>query len=60
MRKNKSVRPDRISEEFLKLRGEAMIPYLARLLDVTLNNGTLPGDWKRGTVIPIHKVAIDL
>jgi len=29
-----------------------MIPYLARLLDVTMNNGTLPGDWKRATVIP--------
>ena len=32
-----------------------MILYLARLLDITMNNGTLPGDWKRATVIPIHK-----
>jgi len=32
-----------------------MIPYLARLLDITMNDGTLPGDWKRATVIPIHK-----
>jgi len=32
-----------------------MIPYLARLLDITMNNGTLPGDWKKATVIPIHK-----
>jgi len=32
-----------------------MIPYLARLLDIAMNNGTLPGDWKRATVIPIHK-----
>jgi len=32
-----------------------MIPYLARLLDITMNSGTLPGDWKRATVIPIHK-----
>jgi hypothetical protein len=35
--------------------GEAMIPYLARLLDITINNGTVPCDWKRATVIPIHK-----
>ena len=42
-------------KEILKLGGEAMIPYLARLLDITMNNGTLPGDWKRATVIPIHK-----
>ena len=32
-----------------------MIPYIARLLDITMNNGTLPGDWKRATVIPINK-----
>jgi hypothetical protein len=55
IRKNKSVGPDRVSGEILKLGGEAMIPYLARLLDITLNNGTPPGDWKRATVLPIHK-----
>jgi len=32
-----------------------MIPYLARLLDIIMNNGTLPCDWKKATVIPIHK-----
>ena len=32
--KNKSVGPDGISGEILKLGREAMIPYLARLLDV--------------------------
>jgi len=31
-----------------------MIPYLAWLLDITVNNGTLPGDWKKATVIPTH------
>jgi hypothetical protein len=50
--KNKSVGPDRISGEILKLGREAMIPYLARLLDITMNN---PGDWKKAIVIPIHK-----
>jgi hypothetical protein len=35
--------------------GEAMIPYLARLIEITMNNGTLPEDWKRATVVPIHK-----
>ena len=53
--KNKSVRPDKVSGEILKLGREAMTPYLARLLDITLKNGTLLGDWKRATVIPIHK-----
>jgi len=32
-----------------------MIPYLARLLDITMNNGTLPGDRKKATVILIPK-----
>jgi len=59
IRKNKSVGTDRVSGEILKLGGETMIPYLARLLDITMNNGALPGDWKRATVIPIHKGAID-
>jgi len=53
--KNTSVGPGRVSGKILKLGGEAMIPYLARLLDITMNNGTLPGDWKTATVIPIHK-----
>jgi hypothetical protein len=57
--KNKSVGADRVSGETLKLGGEAIITYLARLLDITINNGALPCDWKKATVIPIHKGAID-
>ena len=53
--KNKSVRPDRVSGEILKLGGEAMIPYLVGLRDTSMNNGNLPGDWKGATVISIHK-----
>jgi len=34
---------------------EAMIPYLARVLGVTINNGTIPRDWEKATVVPIHK-----
>jgi len=32
-----------------------MIPYLARLLDITINNTTIPSDWKRATVVPFYK-----
>jgi hypothetical protein len=42
--KNKSVGPDSVSGEILKLGVEAMIPYLARVLDITVNNATLPSD----------------
>jgi hypothetical protein len=47
--------PDGVSGEILKLGGEAMIPYLAQLLDIIMNNGTLPADWKRVKVVPVHK-----
>ena len=37
--RNKSVGPDGIPGAILKMAGEAMMPCLARLLDVTINNG---------------------
>jgi hypothetical protein len=33
-----------------------MIPYLARLLEMAINKGTLPGDWRRATVVPVYKM----
>jgi len=32
-----------------------MIPYLARLINITVNNGTLPADRKGTMVFPVHK-----
>ena len=52
---NKSVGPDGIPEVILKMGGEAMIPYPARLVSITINNGNIPRDWKRAVVVPIHK-----
>ena len=51
----KSVGPDEIPGEILKLGGDAMIPYLARLLDITMNNNAIPRDWKKAIVVPIYK-----
>jgi hypothetical protein len=44
-----------IPEEIFKLGGEAMIPYLARWLDITMNNNAIPCDWKKYLVVPIYK-----
>jgi hypothetical protein len=49
----KSVGPDGISGEILKLGGEAMIPHLARLLVVTFNNAAILSDWKKAIVVPM-------
>jgi len=53
--RNKAVGPDDIPGALLKMGGEAMIPYLVRLLDITTNNGTIPRDWKNAIVVPVHK-----
>lgn len=37
-----------------------MIPYLVQLLDITINNEAIPGDWKKTIVIPIYEGEIDL
>ena len=41
--------------EILKLLGEAMSPYLARFLEVSLNNATIPMDSKIAIKISIYK-----
>jgi hypothetical protein len=53
--RNKSVGPDDIPGDILKMGGEAMIPYLARLIDISINKSTLPADWKKAIVVPIYK-----
>ena len=53
--RNKSVGPDGIPDAILKMDGEAVILYLARLLGTTINIGTTPRDWKNGIVVPIHE-----
>ena len=53
--RNKSVGPDGIPGAILKMGGDSIIPYLARLLDITINNITIPRDWKKSTVLLIHK-----
>ena len=53
--RKKSVGPDDIPGEILKFGGGAMIPYFARLLDITMNNTAFTGDWEKATVVPIYK-----
>jgi hypothetical protein len=42
--KGKSIGPDSDSCEILKLNGEGMIPYLERLLAISVNNAIIPSD----------------
>jgi len=53
--RKKSTLPDGIPEEILKLGVEAIIPYLTRLLDITMKNNANPGCWIKVVVIPFTK-----
>jgi len=53
--RDKLVGPDGAPGEILKLGREAMTPYLARLLEISLNNATIPSDWEKATVVPLYK-----
>jgi len=55
MGRNKSIGPDGVPREILILGGEVLNPYLARLLDITIKNATIPSDWKTAMVVPIYK-----
>jgi hypothetical protein len=52
--RNKSAGPDGIPGGILKLGGKALSPYLTRLLEISLNNATIPRDWKIATVVHIY------
>jgi hypothetical protein len=56
---SKSVGPDGVPGEILKLGGEAMAPYLARLLETSLNNAAIPSDWKKPQLFLFAKGVID-
>jgi hypothetical protein len=45
--RNKSVGPDGFPGKILKLGRDAMLPYLARLLEKSLNNATISIDLKK-------------
>jgi hypothetical protein len=44
-----------IRGEILKLDGEAIVPYPARLLEISFNYATIPRDTKTATMFPIYK-----
>ena len=58
--RNISLGPDGSPGAILRMGKGAMIPYLARLLDITINNGTTPRSWKKPYLFLFAKEAIVL
>ena len=53
--KSKSVGPDGVPGEILKLSARVMTPSLGRLPEISLSNATIPSDRKKNTFVPIYK-----
>ena len=52
---NKAIGPDKLSPHFLKMFAHELSPSLSALFQKSLDNGSVPSDWLRANVIPIHK-----
>jgi hypothetical protein len=47
--------PDGIQSQLLKTAQPAIVPFLNRLFQISINNGTLPDDWSTAVIHPIFK-----
>ena len=52
---NKATGPDGISPRLLKEGGDAIVPSLTRLFNLSLASAKVPKSWKNANVIPIFK-----
>jgi hypothetical protein len=52
---SKAPGPDGMHPAMLKMAGEVLVAPLTELFNRSLNQGTIPLDWKVATVVPIHK-----
>ena len=55
LKPNSAPGPDKISPRFLQSNAEALAPALAAIFNKSLQEGTVPDDWKCANVTPIHK-----
>jgi len=52
---NKATGPDKIPVYFLKRTAPSIVPILATVFQLSLQQGILSPDWKTANIIPIHK-----
>jgi hypothetical protein len=52
---NKAIGPDNISPYLLKHCCKELCEPLCKMFNLSLKTGTLPSDWCKANVIPIHK-----
>ena len=55
LQSNKASGPDKVPVYFLKRTTPLIAPILFLIFQSSLNQGTLPSDWKTANIIPIYK-----
>ena len=44
-----------ITGEMLKLGGFVVVKWMHQIINLAWKNGSIPADWRRALIIPIHK-----
>ena len=52
---NKATGPDGIPGHLLKIGSEQLAPIFTTFFQASLNQGTIPDDWKRANITPLFK-----
>lgn len=52
---NKATGHDGISAKMLKSAGQSIVSSLTKLINICIDKGKMPNEWKRANVLPIHK-----
>ena len=47
-----------VSIKMIKLFEELLAPPLQMIFEAVLNDGAFPDDWKKGNIIPAHKISL--
>ena len=55
---NKADGHDNISIRILKISGDTICKPLEMIYSQTLTSGSFPSEWKKGSIVPIHKKMI--
>ena len=52
---NKAQGPDEITPRILKACKEELLEHIHKIILKSIEEGKVPGDWRRADIVPIHK-----
>ena len=55
MKKGKATGTDEVRLEMLEMAGEVGVKWTGRLLNVCMQGGRIPKEWRMGLIVPIWK-----